>query len=425
MKKFYLQKNKKLKILHLSYSDILGGAAISAYRLNCALRKYTRLDSNMLVVKKYSDNKNVHSFESDFNLKLYYFINKIFFHLLKFQKKKNKISQSINLTSIINLKSKIAKFDPDIIHLHWINNSMISIKNIGTLNYKKVWTFTDMWPMSGTEHYPDYNRYIKGYNSLNKPDENYGIDLDKFIWEKKKKYFKNSFKIISISDWLKKKINQSFLFRKNKVNVIPCTVDTKVWKPKSKAKCKKKLNLHKYENLLLFSCSTGTIDKRKGFDTILKIFNKKKYINNKYLVVIIGRVDENSLKKIKFNFKIYDDFYMGDVNFLRDIYCSCDLLLMPSVFEAFGQTSIEAGSCNVPTVGFNRTGLETAIIHKKTGYLSRHNSIDDFEKGIGWSLNNIKKLKKTTRKYINKIFSYKVIAKEYEKIYLNLNDEGN
>ena len=90
MKKFYLQKNKKLKILHLSYSDILGGAAISAYRLNCALRKYTRLDSNMLVVKKYSDNKNVHSFESDFNLKLYYFINKIFFHLLKFQKKKTK-----------------------------------------------------------------------------------------------------------------------------------------------------------------------------------------------------------------------------------------------------------------------------------------------------------------------------------------------
>ena len=83
---------------------------------------------------------------------------------------------------------------------------MISIKNIGTLNYKKVWTFTDMWPMSGTEHYPDYNRYINGYNSLNKPNENYGIDLDKFVWEKKKKYFKNSFKIISISGWLKKKI---------------------------------------------------------------------------------------------------------------------------------------------------------------------------------------------------------------------------
>ena len=72
---------------------------------------------------------------------------------------------------------------------------MISIKTLSGLNYKKIWTFTDMWPFSGTK-LSEYNRYKKGYSVSNKPLENYGIDFDRFVWNFKKKYFKNSFKIV-------------------------------------------------------------------------------------------------------------------------------------------------------------------------------------------------------------------------------------
>ena len=146
-------------------------------------------------------------------------------------------------------------------------------------------------------------------------------------------------------------------------------------------------------------------------------------MNDKYLVIILGDIDKQSLKKIKFKYKNYNNFYMGDVNFLKFVYCSSDLLLMPSTLEAFGQTAIEAGSCNIPTVGFKDTGLDNAIIHKKTGYLCPKNNIKGFEKGIDWSLKNKNKLNISTRKNIIKYFDYNIIAKEYQKIYLNQENE--
>ena len=418
-----MKKEKNIKVLHLSYSDLKGGASISAFRLHEAINNYTNIESKMLVVEKFSKDKNVYSFENKMNLFIYKVYNKVLFHLLKFQKKKKKISQSVNFFSILNLKSKIKKLKPDYIHIHWINSEMISIKTLSRLNYKKIWTFTDMWPFSGTEHYPDYNRYKKGYSASNKPLENYGIDFDRFVWNFKKKYFKNNFKIVCISKWLKDRAKESDLFKKSKIQVIPCAINTKIWLPINRNFSRKKLNLPQNKKIFLFSCSSGTLNKRKGFDVILKIFNRKKYLNDKYLVIILGDIDKQSLKKIKFKYKNYNNFYMGDVNFLKFVYCSSDLLLMPSTLEAFGQTAIEAGSCNIPTVGFKDTGLDNAIIHKKTGYLCPKNNIKGFEKGIDWSLKNKNKLNISKRKNIIKYFDYNIIAKEYQKIYLNQENE--
>ena len=47
-----------MKILHVGYSDKLGGAAISMMRLHYSLKK-VGLDSKVLVGQKLSDDKNV------------------------------------------------------------------------------------------------------------------------------------------------------------------------------------------------------------------------------------------------------------------------------------------------------------------------------------------------------------------------------
>ena len=70
--------------------------------------------------------------------------------------------------------------------MHWINNEFISIKEIGKINIPIVWTFYDMWPFCGAEHYTFEKRYINGYENSNKPIENNGVDLNKIIWEQKK-----------------------------------------------------------------------------------------------------------------------------------------------------------------------------------------------------------------------------------------------
>jgi len=46
--------------------------------------------------------------------------------------------------------------DADVIHLHWINNEMISIKEIAKIKKPLVWTLHDMWPLCGAEHFPGW-----------------------------------------------------------------------------------------------------------------------------------------------------------------------------------------------------------------------------------------------------------------------------
>ena len=44
-----------------------------------------------------------------------------------------------------------------------------------------------MWPFCGAEHWTFEKRFVNGYLNENKPIENKGIDLNKFIWSLKKK----------------------------------------------------------------------------------------------------------------------------------------------------------------------------------------------------------------------------------------------
>ena len=67
--------------------------------------------------------------------------------------------------------------------------------------------------------------------------------------------------------------------------------------------------------------------------------------------------------------------------FTKKIYSACDLLIMPSRIEAFGQVALEAGSCSLPTISFKNTGVEDIVDHKKNGYLAKYLNIKDLAKG--------------------------------------------
>ena len=62
-----------------------------------------------------------------------------------------KYSHSLNIFNS-NILAKINNINPDIVNLHWINNELISIKQISKIKQPIVWTF-DIWPMCGGEHY--------------------------------------------------------------------------------------------------------------------------------------------------------------------------------------------------------------------------------------------------------------------------------
>ena len=46
----------------------------------------------------------------------------------------------------------INKSDVDIVHLHWVQNEMLSVADIGKIKKPIVWTLHDMWAFCGAEH---------------------------------------------------------------------------------------------------------------------------------------------------------------------------------------------------------------------------------------------------------------------------------
>ena len=414
-----------MKILHIGYSDKLGGAAIAMMRLHYSMKR-TGLDSKVLVGQKLIDDKDIIGPETSYEK----YINEL---KIKFARQKKyfyshngKYSHSLNLIKS-NLVSKIKKINPDIINLHWINNEFISIKEISNIKKPIIWTFNDMWPMCGGEHYSDDKRYIVGYdNSLKREDES-GIDLNKYIWKKKKKYWNSKISyVVCISNWLKSRSQKSDLFKNHKTSSIPCTINLKEWCPLDKFLCREKLNLPRNKIILLFMSTNGTRDLRKGYNYI-KSFLDNETIERKDIVLLnIGKNFDD--EKLKDNIININKSFNGDPKILKSYYSAADVLLAPSTLEAFGQVAIEAASCGVPAIGFRQTGLEDVIYHKKTGYIANYMDQNDFNTGLNWIIGKITEDKNffhsSCINFTKGNFSEDIVVNKYLKIYREiLNNE--
>lgn len=412
-----------MKILHLNYYDINGGAAIAMHRLHTLLKK-NNMNSKILVFSKKITSDDIIQVSNKINIFSNYIKRKISFKLTKFQKIYSKSTHSLNIFNS-GLVNKIEKLNPDILHLHWINNELISIKEIGKIKIPIVWTFYDMWPFCGAEHYTFEKRHITGYNNFNKPLENKGLDLNKVIWQKKNNYWKNNkFNIVCLSSWLSKEAKKSYLFKNNEIITIPPPIDFSNWMDINKHEARVKLGLNKNKKYFLFGAANGTFDKRKGFDIISDILNKKLKHDKSIEIILFGGSNKYDLKDISLPINDFGSIDFNNFEKLRLLYSAADLTLLPSKLEAFGQVGLESLACKTPVISFKDTGPEDFIEHKKNGYLANYMDKDDFFEGIKWYLNlnldQIQKVNNFAREFVINKFNENNIFENYFHTYKKL-----
>ena len=120
-----------MKILHVGYSDILGGAAITMNRLHKAMCD-RGIDSEVLVLKKLNKDLNITGASNNFEIFFNEFKIKLARQKKFFYRFDGKYSHSLNIFNS-NILAKINNINPDIVNLHWINNELISIKQISKI----------------------------------------------------------------------------------------------------------------------------------------------------------------------------------------------------------------------------------------------------------------------------------------------------
>lgn len=396
------------KILHLNYSDD-GGAGIVVSRINECLRS-RNIESNILVAEKTSTSKHVLCNQNFLNRFFWNQKKKISRNLGFFFKTENKNTHSINLFNS-NILSQINKLKPDLINIHWIGNEMISLKQISKIKTPIIWTPHDMWLYSGAEHYTYDKRFIDGYNDSNKNKEETGLDLNKWVWRRKKKYLNKNIKIISSSNWQDKNIKNSKLLRENQTFKIPYPIDLDFWQPIERKIAKKKLGWDCDKIHLLFGISDYSRRKIKGLDIALDIFNK--FNNKKYILNIFGNLNKNHIDKKNINLL----GTIKDKSFFKDLYSASDLLLHPSRLENFGLIPLEALSCGLPILINKNTGTNDLILSDQMGHILEDEKISNFETIINWfNKNCLINNQKNLHNKIKENFSYTIIGKKYEDL---------
>ncbi len=372
-----------ISVLHLSTSDIEGGAARAAYRLHQGL-KYTGVLSQMLVRAKQSADSSVAS-ERSWLTKIGPQLNS--FLLRHYPDRERSLFSPQMFPDAI--ASKVKQINPDIVHLHWVCNGFLQIETLAKLNKPLIWTLHDMWPLTGGCHYAQAcDRYQKSCGNCPQLKSLHGRDLSRQIWQRKAKAWKNlNITLVAPSTWVADCVRASSLFRDTRVEVIPHGLDLEQFRPVEKQVARDLLHLPADRKIILFGASSGvTNDPRKGFQFLqaaLKQLEASEW-SDRLLVAIFGITQPEQLLDLGIE-TVYLGKFSDDLT-LALAYSSADVMVVPSMQETFGQTASEALACGTPVVTFNATGLKDIVDHEQAGYLSKPYDSEDLAKGIAWVL---------------------------------------
>jgi glycosyltransferase involved in cell wall biosynthesis len=412
-----------LKVSHISFSDIGGGAARAAYRIHHSLRK-SGVDSHMYVCKPQSGDWTVKYGKKKRDKIFIIFREQLGRFFSNFLKAKGAALHSPAFLNS-NLVSKINKSDCDLVHLHWISGEMISISDISCIKKPIVWTLHDMWAFCGAEHYAEDERWKTGYFKENRPSNELGFDLNRWTWKRKYRKWKKPIQIVAPSKWLTNCAKESALMKAWPIAHIPYSLDLSVWKPIEKKLAKDILNLPDDKFIILFGAVGGTQNPRKGFDLLKAAleFLKNKDIKNIELLVF-GELEPEFGNN--FEYPVHYTGRLNDDTSLRVLYSAADIFALPSRQDNLPLTGMESLACGTPVIGFNVTGIPDIIKHKKTGYLASPFSHSDFAEGIIWAMSEYNSSKSNLdlslncRNYAVNHFSELMVSMSYINIYNRL-----
>jgi glycosyltransferase involved in cell wall biosynthesis/GT2 family glycosyltransferase len=407
-----------MKILLTSTSDLHGGAAIASYRLFNAL--HTQGEKvKMLVRDKFSNNPLVVSVGNRCENKWNFYRERGEIFLYNRLSKKYLFDVSIASTgiSIVDLPEFR---EADIIHLHWVNQGMLSVNEISNIiasGKKIVWTMHDMWSFTGICHHAsDCCRYEQPCGFCPYLVVNSQNDLSNTVFRKKQKaYSQGNITFVACSEWLKNLAEKSPLTNNQSVVSIPNPIDTQMYRPKDKTQTRHQLNLPIDKKIILFAAVKAS-DRRKGMDYLIKASRLLQSKNDDLLFLIVGNEGEEIEKQLAL--PTINAGYISPEK-MPDFYNAADVFVTPSLQENLPNTIMEAMSCGTPCVGFNIGGISEMIDHQKTGYVAEYKNAKDLAKGIYWTLFEAdnETLCANARKKVLLEYSQEIIAKKYIELY--------
>ena len=353
----------QMKVLLVSTSDICGGGAIAAFRLMEALNN-NGVKAKMLVRDKLSSSVTV----AQVGTKIPKVLERgqIMAHM------KGKLWQADTADFGIDITKTDEYKEADIIHLHWINQGMISLSCLKKMikdGKKIVWTLHDEWPYLGICHYRGDCQETECKNCPLLP----GNIARKHYLCKQEIYKNSNITFVGCSQWITNRAKQAM--PKAKVVHINNCVPHNIFQSTDQQEARKRLNLPIDKKIILF-CSQNLNDERKGYTYLQQALNQLK--NNSQFSILNSQLQTVCIGK--------GGRYISSPEEMALMYSAADVFVIPSLQDNLPNTIAEAMSCGTPCVGFNVGGIPEMIDHQVNGYVAKYKDVTDLAEGIQYVL---------------------------------------
>jgi glycosyltransferase involved in cell wall biosynthesis len=312
------------------------------------------------------------------------------------------ISPNLDLKSIITIRRYIKKINPDIIHLHSSKAGALGriasiFLNIPVVYNAHGWAF-DM-DVSNRKKliYIFIERMLAKFTDVI-------VNVSNFERNNQIKYKVKPKKDTEI-------INNGIDLEKFKINFDVENI-------------RKKLNIP-YESFVVGM--VARISKAKSPESFIEIAKRlKEKLGCCYFVLVGDGELKDKIEKLIDKYKLRNDFLItGWTDEVPKYISLFDVGILTSKWEGFGLALAEYMASKKPVVAFNSGGIHDVVKNNYNGLLIDYGDIDGFCDAIIEIKNNDKLRKYLVSngyKSVNEKFNAERVAREHEKLYLNLMD---
>ena len=408
-----------MRVLIINTSERTGGAAVAASRLMKALNN-NGVKAKMLVRDKETDSLTVAELPRSPLLRWHFLWERfVVFCRLHFSR------QHLFEVDIANTGTDITSLrefeEADVIHLHWISQGMLSLKDIRTIlrsGKPVIWTMHDIWPATAICHLTlgcrNFTTACLKCRLL--PGGGSAGDLASVVWKRKSRMLEDeNIYYVACSRWLESEAKKSALLKGHKITSIPNPIDTHIYNRCNRQEARQRLGLPSDKRLILFASQRVT-NENKGMQYLIEACQLLKDIPQLGVVILGGHAEE---VVSQLPLEAYPLGYVNDERRIVDVYNAADVFVLPSLSENLPNTIMEAMACGVPCVGFKVGGIPEEIDHRRNGYVADYRNAEDLARGIRWILTEADS-EALSRNAVHKVvqnYSQQSVAMKYLDVY--------
>lgn len=226
--------------------------------------------------------------------------------------------------------------------------------------------------------------------------------------------------ITAVSENLKQETYKTFNIEKD-IKVIHNFVDVRRFARKP-IDAFRKVIAPNNERIVLHASNFRKI---KRIEDVVKIFKRLNEVVPSKLLLVGDGPERPVIEDLARQLHLFDEVrFVGKQQDMEEIFAIADLFLLPSDYESFGLSALEAMAAGAPVVATNVGGLPEIIIQGENGYMGEVGNVQqmaDYAINILQDENTFQRFKANAKKQAEK-FDITRIVPQYEKLYQNLFD---